>query len=200
MSDASREFEVIRHGEVCLDVVAREEPLQITIDGTPVAVVMRTPATDDLLVRGFLLTEGLLGSLEEIARIDLETKQNHALVFLNDDVVLDHGKLSRNLFSASSCGICGKASIDSIKQHYPPVQGGFAVEKDVLLGVPDAMRDVQKVFASTGGLHAAALVTTAGEVLCLHEDVGRHNAIDKVIGWGAAENVDFSNIFLQVSG
>ena len=104
------------------DSVAREEPLQITVDGTPVAVVMRTSGYDEDLVTGFMLTEGLVESVAEIRRIDLEQKKNHALVFLADEVVLDHEKLSRNLFSASSCGICGKASIEAIHQQAPPVE------------------------------------------------------------------------------
>lgn len=182
------------------DRVAAEEPLQITVDGTPVAVVMRTPGHDRELAAGFLLTEGLVDSLDQVARIGLGEKQNHALVFLADDVVLDRERLSRNLFSASSCGICGKASIDAIRCGYPPVAPGFEVAVDVLLGVPVAMKRAQDVFSSTGGLHAAALVAADGTVLRVHEDVGRHNAIDKVIGWGAADGVDFSRVLLQVSG
>lgn len=182
------------------DNVAREEPLQITVDGTPVAVVMRTPGYDHDLVTGFLLTEGLVHSFSDILRIDLEQKKNHALVFLADDVVLDHAKLSRNLFSASSCGICGKASIEAIHQRAEPVGAGFSIAADVLLSLPDSLRVAQKTFQSTGGLHAAALVDQEGEILNLREDVGRHNAIDKVIGWAAAEKMELSHSLLQVSG
>lgn len=182
------------------DHVAREEPLQITVDGTPVAVVMRTPGHDEDLVKGFLLTEGLITSLESVTRIDLENKQNHAYVFLADDVVLDHARLSRNLFSASSCGICGKASIEAIQQNAPPIEGGFKISSDVILGLPDALRAAQEVFSNTGGLHAAALVSRVGEILILREDVGRHNAIDKVIGWATEQKIDLSETLLQVSG
>lgn len=182
------------------DDVAREEPLQITVDGTPVAVVMRTPGHDEDLVKGFLLTEGLIKSLDSVSRIDLENKQNHAYVFLADDVVLDHARLSRNLFSASSCGICGKASIEAIQQNAPPIESGFKISSDVILGLPDALRAAQEVFSNTGGLHAAALVTADGEILILREDVGRHNAIDKVIGWATEQKINLTNTLLQVSG
>lgn len=182
------------------DRVACEEPLQITVDGTPVAVVMRTPGHDDDLVRGFLVTEGIIGSLDWVGRIDLEHRKNHAHVFLTDDAVLDHTRLARNLYSASSCGICGKASIDSIRQSYPPVDSGFSVPGSVLLGLPSALRDAQRVFSSTGGLHAAALFDAAGRLLVLREDVGRHNAIDKVVGRGARDGAVFSDTLLQLSG
>ncbi|MEM9080904.1 MAG: formate dehydrogenase accessory sulfurtransferase FdhD [Verrucomicrobiota bacterium] len=198
------EFLIRRFGdegwEEAEDVVAGEEPLQITLDGVPVAVVMRTAGDDGDLVRGFLVTENLVKSLEEVGRVDLEAKENHALVFLKEGVEFDAGRLQRNLFSASSCGICGKASIDSIRQEYGRVGAGFEVAKDVLFAMPERLRGVQRVFAETGGLHAAALVSAAGEVLVLREDVGRHNAIDKVIGWGLAGGVEFGEVFLQVSG
>jgi len=204
MPDESAEYQICkqdgssRRSEV--DHVAREEPLQITVDGTPVAVVMRTPGHDEDLVRGFLITEGIVDNLNYVSRIDLEQKQNHAYVFLTDDVMLDQARLSRNLYSASSCGICGKASIDSIRQSYPPVEDGFLIHEHVLLGLPDALRSAQQVFSSTGGLHAAALMDAAGQVLVLREDVGRHNAIDKVIGCGSVDGIDFSNTLLQLSG
>ncbi len=204
MPEESAEYQIckqdgsVRRSEV--DHVAREEPLQITVDGTPVAVVMRTPGDDEDLVRGFLITEGIVDNLNYVSRIDLEQKQNHAYVFLTDDAVLDHERLSRNLYSASSCGICGKASIDSIRQSYPPVEDGFLIHEYVLLGLPDALRSAQQVFSSTGGLHAASLMNATGQVLVVREDVGRHNAIDKVIGSGSVDGIDFSNTLLQLSG
>jgi len=182
------------------DRVACEEPLQITVDGTPVAVVMRTPGDDKDLVLGFLLTEGLVNAPDDVTRIDLEAKRNHALVFLADGVVLDHEKLSRNLFSASSCGICGKASIESIQQNAPPIKSDFKIPAATVLSLPDTLRSEQEVFANTGGLHAAALVSADGELLALREDVGRHNAVDKVVGWAAHEDIDLSQTVLQVSG
>ncbi len=204
MSEESSDFEIWKQigdeRQPVSDQVAREEPLQITVDGTPVAVVMRTPGHDDDLVRGFLLTEGLVSSLSDVSRIDLEDKQNHAYVFLADDIVLDHARLSRNLFSASSCGICGKASIEAIQQNAPPIKNDFAISADVVLGLPDALRAAQEVFSNTGGLHAAALVSAEGEILILREDVGRHNAIDKVIGWASENRLDLSQTLIQVSG
>ncbi|BDS07970.1 sulfurtransferase FdhD [Oceaniferula spumae] len=204
MTEESTEFEIWKYdaGELSSfsDRAAAEEPLQITVDGTPVAVVMRTPGHDHDLVTGFLLTEGLVNDATGVSRIDLEAKKNHALVFLSDDIVLDHAKLSRNLFSASSCGICGKASIESIHQQAEPVESGFSITAEVVIGMPAALRAAQEVFESTGGLHAAALADSDGQILVLREDVGRHNAIDKVIGWAAGENVDLTQTFLQVSG
>lgn len=204
MPEQSQSYQIWKYsaGELSKvsDSVAREEPLQITVDGTPVAVVMRTPGCDADLVAGFLITEGLVDSTAEIRRIDLEQKKNHALAFLADEVVLDHEKLSRNLFSASSCGICGKASIEAIHQQAAPVEVGFTMKADVILVLPKTLHEAQTTFQSTGGLHAAALVNDNGEILALREDVGRHNAIDKVIGWAAMENVDLSRTLLQVSG
>lgn len=204
MREESREYEVWKYdgSEVrqVPDDVACEEPLQITVDGTPVAVVMRTPGSDGDLVRGFLLTEGLVTSLADVVRVDLEQQDNHAYVFLSDDVVLDQARLSRNLFSASSCGICGKASVEAIHQHAPPIEAGLTVSVKILLTLPAALRATQEVFSTTGGLHAAALVDVQGTVLILREDVGRHNAIDKVIGWAVSHGVDVSQTLLQVSG
>lgn len=204
MPEESEEFEISKQvaneRRLVSDRVACEQPLQITVDGTPVAVVMRTPGHDGDLVRGFLLTEGLVNSLDEVARVDLEAKQNHALVFLGDDVVLDHERLSRNLYSASSCGICGKASIDAIQQNAPPIEAGFTVSTATVLVLPDALRAEQEVFANTGGLHAAALFSAGGKLLVLREDIGRHNAVDKVIGWAAVEKLDLAETLLQVSG
>lgn len=204
MREESRQYEVWKYDEAgarhVSDDVACEEPLQMTVDGTPIAVVMRTPGYDGDLVRGFLLTEGIVASLDDVERIDLDRQDNHAYVFLSDDVVLDRARLSRNLLSASSCGICGKASMEAIHQHAPPIENGLTVSLDILLSLPDALRAAQEVFSSTGGLHAAALVDTQGGILILREDVGRHNAIDKVIGWAAANGIDLSQTLLQVSG
>jgi len=182
------------------DSISVEEPLQITLDGHPIAVVMRTPCDDLDLVRGFLLSEGILPNLEGVERIDVEQNQNHALVFSKDEVTVDFVRHQRNLYSASSCGICGKATIDSIRQNHPRVEGGFNIETDVLLGLPDKLREAQRVFDNTGGLHAAGLFDRAGKLLVLREDVGRHNAIDKVLGYAAKESLDLSALILQVSG
>ena len=183
-----------------LDDVAVEEPLQITIDGVPIAVVMRTVGDDADLVAGFLVTEGIITTLDAISRIDLEQKKNHALVFIKDDVELDLSSLQRNLYSASSCGICGKASIDEVFQKAAELKDELSVRVDDLLQAPDKLREAQETFETTGGLHAAGLFSYDGNLLVLKEDVGRHNAIDKVIGAAMKNGHDFSQSFLQLSG
>ncbi|GAA5482784.1 formate dehydrogenase accessory sulfurtransferase FdhD [Haloferula sargassicola] len=180
--------------------VAVEEPLQITLDGCPVAVVMRTPGHDDDLVRGFLVTEGILKSTAAIRRIDLDSKDNHALVFLADDAEFDPARLQRNLYSASSCGICGKASIDAILAGFAPLENARRFPAAALLGAPERLRAAQETFDTTGGLHAAALFDADGEMLALREDVGRHNAVDKLVGHALATGFAVEDTFLLVSG
>lgn len=182
------------------DVLAVEEPLQITVDGHPVAVVMRTPGHDEELVKGFLLSEGVVKDLSQVRRVDASYKQNHVLVFLEEDVELDHAWLKRNLYSASSCGICGKASIESIRQDHPRVDSKMTIRSQVLLSLPDRLMAAQDVYERTGGLHAAGIFTSEGELLVLREDVGRHNAIDKVIGYACSVGIDLSEVVLQLSG
>jgi len=196
----SSKVEVVRSGDVVWDHVAVEEPLQVTVDGFPIAVVMRTPEDDLDLVRGFLLTEGVFRRLEDVVKIDLEKMDNHALVFSCDDVVVDFERHRRNLYSASSCGICGKATIESVRMELPCLEGGLNLRENILLGLPDGMRAGQDTFERTGGLHAAGLFSEDGELLFLSEDVGRHNAIDKVIGAAAAGKVNFNGLILMVSG
>ncbi len=180
--------------------VAVEEPLQITLDGLPIAVVMRTPGHDDDLVRGFLVTEGILPSPAAIRRIDLGSTANHALVFLHDDASFDSERLQRNLFSASSCGICGKASIDRIFNDFPPLETPVRFPASALLAAPAKLRAAQETFDTTGGLHAAALFSASGEMLALREDVGRHNAVDKLIGHALTTGLAVEESFLLVSG
>lgn len=182
------------------DHVAVEEPLQLVVDGHPLAVLMRTPGQDRKLAAGFLLTEGVVTHRDQIARIDIESRDNHALVFLADGVSLDLERLTRHLFSASSCGICGKATIEAITTAHPPVPDGPAFDSAAILAAPDALRAAQETFDRTGGLHASAIFSQSGELLLLHEDVGRHNALDKVIGQALLEDRDLSTCFLLVSG
>ena len=185
------------------DLVAVEEPLQITVDGAPIAVVMRTVGDDADLVTGFLVTEGIIDSVASVRRIDLEQKQNHALVFLEDDVQVDLARLQRNLYSASSCGICGKASIDEVFlqiKKSDQTRGKFFITKEALTELPNRLKKSQDVFEQTGGLHAAGLFDSEGDLLIIREDVGRHNAIDKVIGKALTEGVDLTEVALQLSG
>ncbi len=167
------------------DLLAVEEPLEIQVDGRPLIVTMRTPGDDIDLAAGFLFTEGLLTSLDEVREIRM-CDQNVAAVTSRPGHALAAGPgAARNFLSTSACGICGKDSIDAVR-----VRSAFDVAGDpvrispaVLAALPDRLRDAQRVFSSTGGLHAAALFTPDGTLLVLREDVGRHNAVDKVAGW-----------------
>ncbi len=167
------------------DDLAIEEPLEIRIDTRPVTITMRTPGHDNELAAGFLLTEGLLRSAADIREIRAHprnTSSNALDVFLSPDVIVDFAKLTRHVFAASSCGLCGKTCIDSVHQQFPRVRQRFLVSAETLLALPEVMRAAQEAFSRTGGLHAAGLFSSKGELLVLREDVGRHNAVDKVLG------------------
>jgi len=183
------------------DMLAVEEPLEIRVNGAPITVTMRTPGHDLELAAGFLLTEGIVKSVEEIR--DLRPGANCNVV--NVDLrarSFEAADLQRNFFAASSCGICGKATIESIRRRgLTPPNPNFRVRTDVLCGLPEAIRAEQAVFASTGGLHAAALFDAEGRLLALREDIGRHNAVDKVIGWAMhAARLPLGESILMVSG
>jgi FdhD protein len=168
------------------DVVAREEPLEIRVRGRSVAVTMRTPGHDQELAAGFLVTEGILldrAAIVEMAPcLESESPENTLNVFLAPSVEIDFQKLTRHVFASSSCGLCGKASIEAVHQHFPPVASAVRVSAGVLTALPDQLYAQQKAFVATGGLHAAAAFTSEGRLMVLREDVGRHNAVDKVIG------------------
>jgi len=198
---ASKNFPVSRQdGSPFTDHAAVEEPLQLIVDGHPLAVLMRTPGHDRELAAGFLLTEAVISRADQISSIDTETRDNHALVFLADGVTLDLARLTRHLFSASSCGLCGKATIEAITTAHPPIPPGPNFDPAHLLAAPDALRAAQITFDVTGGLHASALFSQDGQLLVLHEDVGRHNALDKVLGHALLHGIDLSSAFLLVSG
>ena len=188
------------------DVVAVEEPLEIRVRGQSVAVTMRTPGNDEELAAGFLLTEGIIRKRSDVIEIapclQGEHPQNTLNVFLAPRVPVDFEKLTRHVFASSSCGLCGKASIESVHQHFPPVEASnLRINTNLLSRLPGKMRAAQKTFAKTGGLHAAAIFDAKGKLLFLREDVGRHNAVDKVIGAGFLKNkLPFSNHILLVSG
>jgi len=182
------------------DLVAVEEPLQVVVDGRALAVLMRTPGDDEVLVMGFLLTEGIIDKADQVRRIDLEVRDNHAMVFLIDDHQCDWERLTRHLFSASSCGLCGKATIDAILQSHPPIANKPDFDPQAIQEAPDIMRAAQANFDSTGGIHASGVFSKEGALLVIHEDVGRHNALDKVIGEGLLKGINFSECFLLVSG
>jgi len=187
------------------DSVAVEEPLEIRVRGESVAVTMRTPGHDQELAAGFLLSEGLITRREEIVEIapcqTAEVVGNVLNVFLKPGAVFDLEKLSRHVFASSSCGICGKASIESVHQHFKPVESELHIPSIMLLGLPKKLRDAQSAFERTGGLHAAALFDSSGKLQLLREDVGRHNAVDKVLGRALLEGwLPLRESILLVSG
>lgn len=165
--------------------LATEEPLEIQLEEKPISVTMRTPGHDRELATGFLFSEGIIRSrtdLLETAPFWEHAGGNVIGVFLAPGVRVDYTRLTRHVFASSSCGVCGKASIASVLQNFPPVTSHLCVSADVLLSLPGKMRAAQTTFRSTGGSHAAALFSSAGDLLLLREDVGRHNAVDKVLG------------------
>ena len=193
------------------DTVAAEEPLEIRLTGTPLAVTMRTPGDDFDLVHGFLATEGVIRSADDIAGLrycnsvddDGRNTYNVVDVDLAPGVPIPDNGLERNFYTSSSCGVCGKASIDAIrtKTSYDVAADDVQVPLEVLLALPDRLRAAQRVFDKTGGLHAAGLFDAAGELLCLREDVGRHNAVDKVVGWALRDGrLPLRGTVLLVSG
>jgi FdhD protein len=182
------------------DQVAVEEPLEIRLDGHPVAVVMRTPGADLDLVAGFLITEGIISSVSELRKTEARPEENRVLAFLQDGVEVDLGRLTRHLFTGSSCGLCGKATLEAIFTDFPPVPRKLEIVDAVILAAPGKLRAAQDAFESTGGLHAAGIFSAAGELLVLREDIGRHNAVDKVIGHALLAGLDLTATFLLVSG
>ena len=190
-----------------LDQLAREEPLEIRVRGRSVAVTMRTPGYDAELAAGFLLTEGMIqqrGDVVEIThcrRGEAAQYQNTLNVFLASSVAVDFDRLTRYVFASSSCGLCGKASIEAVHQHFPPVDSAVAIKAELLALLPARLHAAQRTFRMTGGLHAAAIFDAKGKLKVMREDVGRHNAVDKVIGHGFLENqLPFDNHVLLVSG
>ena len=192
------------------DSLAAEEPLEIRINGTALTVSMRTPGHDFDLVAGFLVAEGLvtglsgLTALRYCAGADDEGVNSYNVI----DAALPDGTtvpatLHRNLMTSSACGICGRETIESIRTRvrYDLAADRLRITPDTLYGLPDALRAAQKMFDSTGGLHAAGLFTADGELLCLREDVGRHNAVDKVVGWALRQDLlPLRGHVLMVSG
>ena len=167
------------------DEVAVEEPLEIQVDTRPVAVTMRTPGHDEELAAGFLLSEGLIRRREDVLKIApyLRNEFGNVLdVFLAPGVTVDFARLTRHVYTSSSCGLCGKASIESVHQQFKRVKSRATVKAAVLASLPAKLREGQTTFARTGGTHAAALFNSRGRLVVLREDVGRHNAVDKVLG------------------
>jgi len=175
------------------------------VRGRSVAVTMRTPGHDRELAAGFLLSEGLIQKREQIIEIapclESDAPENTLNVFLAPGVEVNFQSLTRHVFASSSCGLCGKASIEAVHQHFPPVTSDLSVSAELLSQLPDRLRGAQTTFAETGGLHAAAIFDSGGELLILREDVGRHNAVDKALGCGLLEErLPFDAHILMVSG
>ena len=167
--------------ETVTDTLAGEEPLEIRVRGRAVSITMRTPGHDEELAVGFLLTEGLISSSKQVLAVEPCGRNefgNLINVQLAPDVHVDFEKLTRHVFGSSSCGLCGKATIDAVRAQFPKVTGGLVISAEIVLQLPVKMRAAQSTFTLTGGLHAAALFSSAGELLVLREDVGRHNAVD----------------------
>ncbi|HSR45588.1 MAG TPA: formate dehydrogenase accessory sulfurtransferase FdhD [Acidimicrobiia bacterium] len=181
------------------DRIVEEVPLEIRLEGTPLAVVMRTPGHDADLILGFALTEGILLGPDELGSLE-EAGENRWNMRLAEGVSVDPARFQRNFYSTSSCGVCGKASIDAIRIAAGPLNSDLRLSTEVLAGLPDAMRAGQVNFEETGGIHAAAAVTVTGELIDLREDVGRHNAVDKLVGALAPDRWRFDDLILFVSG
>ena len=176
-------------------MVAVEEPLEIRIGGEPVAVTMRTPGHDEELALGFCVTEGLRPA---VARLPDDLAVNTIDVEASG---FDPDRMRRHFYTSSSCGVCGKGAIEAVRVAAPRVESRLEVSRDVVASLPDRLLDHQRAFAATGGLHATGLFTAEGELLCVREDVGRHNAMDKAVGWAFLEGLlPLSNDVLCVSG
>jgi FdhD protein len=193
------------------ETLAVEEPLEIRVNGSAVTVTMRTPGSDIELAQGFLLTEGVIAWREDVLTIRYcgGRGENGANAYNVLDVTLAPGvkapdlDVTRNFYTTSSCGICGKASLDAVRviSRFSPGDDPATVAAATLKMMPGQLRSAQKVFDSTGGLHAAALFDVDGTMLVVREDIGRHNAVDKVIGWALEhERIPLSASVLLVSG
>jgi FdhD protein len=187
------------------DLVAREEPLEIRVEGRSIAVIMRTPGHDEELAAGFLLTEGVVKKASDIFEISLcpSTGEggNVADVLLTAGVAVNWDSLTRHVFASSSCGVCGKATLDSVFMNFSPVDSPVKVSAELIQSLPDKLRDAQETFQQTGGLHASAIFDRGGELVVLREDVGRHNALDKVLGHALrAGLLPLEDHILMVSG
>ncbi len=202
MAKGSREFDVRRRGGGATELVVVEEPLEIRLDGGPVAVTMRTPGHDAELAVGFLVTEAVVPDAAAIATAaHCDSTENVVDVRTAEDAELPPVE-PRRFYSSSSCGVCGKASIEAIRVHTQKLGADHTrVDAALLAQLPGRLRAAQPLFESTGALHAAGLFDGEGRLLCAREDVGRHNAVDKIVGWAAMhEKLPLRGHVLVVSG
>jgi len=191
------------------DLLAIEEPLQLCLNGSPLSITMRTPGSDLDLATGFLFTEGIIDDVGQILSMRAESEEDsgnsgdRVTIRLRPDIAIDPARIRRNFYTSSSCGVCGKLAIGAIEVHPPrPMrQSGPQFHTDLIYRLPDSLRETQHGFERTGGLHAAALFSTEGILLGLREDVGRHNAVDKLIGFALRDGtVPLRDSLILVSG
>ncbi|HZC45662.1 MAG TPA: formate dehydrogenase accessory sulfurtransferase FdhD [Candidatus Acidoferrum sp.] len=187
--------------------LAVEEPLEIRLAGRRFTLTMRTPGHDEELAAGFLFAEGFINDASELGEIRRVRGRKGAPELNAIDIVLNvpadglRARLKRNFVMSSSCGVCGKTSIDSIRRRVEPASDSARVAPNTLLAIPEKLRAGQRVFAATGGLHGAAIFTLDGTMLAIREDVGRHNAVDKVIGYALTNAmVPLAHHIMMVSG
>jgi FdhD protein len=177
------------------DSVAVEEPLEIRVNGEPVAVTMRTPGADEELALGFCLSEGIEPAA---ARLPADLAANTVEV---DAPGFDPARLRRSFFTSSSCGVCGKGALEAVAVEARRVEADWTVARELVAALPERLRSGQGAFAETGGIHATGLFVRDGALQCVREDVGRHNAMDKVIGWAFTEGrLPLAEAMLCVSG
>jgi FdhD protein len=196
------------------DQVAAEEPLQLSLDGKPLSIVMRTPGNDLELALGLLWAERVIRSLDDVARVRLsaETQETESRVSLANDLVESNQvdiylrsngarRPERSFLATSACGVCGATTVESLALDFPRVAPGPTVDAAMLPGLSDRLREQQRIFESTGGLHAAGLFKESGEIELLREDIGRHNAVDKIVGRALLDgHLPLTRSVLAVSG
>lgn len=214
MSEGLRHVPVIRvgrqHDAGAEDAVAIEEPLEIRLHGTPFAVIMRTPGSDRELAAGFLLSEGVLSTSEELGAVEHCQHPQHPehhnvvdafLLGVARSQVRRHIEARRNVIGNSSCGLCGRVTIESLARDLRPIAAGWTIAAATAAALPGSLRSRQQLFERTGGLHAAGLFSPSGELLAFAEDVGRHNAVDKVVGRMLLDDrLPLADAVLAVSG
>jgi len=192
------------------DLLAIEEPLQLCLNGFPLSITMRSPGSDLDLATGFLFTEGIIDNVDQIVSMRADREENGTektsdtvTIRLNPEVAIDPARIRRNFYTSSSCGVCGKVAISAIEVRPPrPMrQSGPQFRADLIYRLPDLLRRAQPAFDRTGGIHAAALFSSEGTVIGLREDVGRHNAVDKLIGFAMRDgSVALEDSLILVSG
>jgi FdhD protein len=214
MAPGSRDVRLLRVGPggsaVAHDAVAVEEPMEVRVNGAPFAVIMRTPGADRELAAGFLLAEDVIRAAAELGTIaycddvEAEGRDNTLNVTVIGEAVqrlVARSADRREVTMTSACGLCGRKTIESLRQRVSPVDGRWTVSADMVRGLPGKLRAAQNVFETTGGLHAAGLFSLDGSLLASAEDVGRHNAVDKVVGrFLIADGLPLDRAMLVVSG